>query len=59
MASEAQRRAVAKYDAKMTKTYAIKLNIKTDAELIEMLDRQDNIQGYIKELIKRDRASQK
>ena len=59
MASEAQRKAVAKYDAKMTKFYAIKLNIKTDADLIEMLEKQDNIQGYIKELIRRDRASQK
>ena len=59
MASEAQRRAVAKYDSRMTKTYALKLNIKTDADLIEMLEKQDNIQGYIKELIRRDRSSQK
>ena len=44
MTSEAQRKAVAKYDAKMTKQYAIKLNIKTDADIIEMLDQQPNIQ---------------
>jgi len=59
MTSDAQRRAVAKYDARMTKVYAIKLNIKTDADIIDALSKQENIQGYIKELIRRDRASQK
>ena len=57
MASEAQRKAVAKYDARMTRVYSLKLNIKTDADIIETLDQQPNIQGYIKELVRRDRAS--
>ena len=54
MATEAQRRAVAKYDAKNTKTYAIKLNRKTDADLITKLESVGSVQGYIKELIRKD-----
>lgn len=54
MATEAQRRAVAKYDAKNTKTYAIKLNRKTDADLIAKLESVCSVQGYLKELIRKD-----
>lgn len=54
MASEAQRRASARYDAKNTKTFAIKLNRKTDADLIAKLENVDSVQGYIKELIRKD-----
>ena len=54
MTTEAQKRAVAKYDAKNTKVYAIKLNRKNDADIIEKLDSQTNVQGYIKELIRKD-----
>ena len=54
MATEAQRRAVAKYDAKNTKTYAIKLNRKTDADLIAKLESVGSVQGYLKELIRKD-----
>ena len=52
--TEAQKRATKKYDAKNTKQYHMKFNLNTDAELIKWLDSQQNIQGYIKELIRRD-----
>lgn len=46
--SEAQKRATMKYDAKNTKQYHLKLNLTTDAELIEYLEKSGNIQGTIK-----------
>ena len=54
MATEAMKRAVRKYDEKNTRAYHLKLNIKTDAAIIEQLSRQDSIQGYIKRLIAED-----
>ena len=54
MATEAMKRAVRKYDEKSTRAYHLKLNIKTDAAIIEQLSRQDSIQGYIKRLIAED-----
>ena len=54
MTSEAQRKAVAKYDAKNTRYFAIKLNKTHDADIIKKLDEVDNKQGYIKELIRKD-----
>ena len=54
MATEARRRAVKKYDKTHTKQIHLKLNIKSDANIIEHLDRQANVQGYIKQLIKDD-----
>ena len=54
MTSEAQKRAVAKYDAKNTRRVYIKLNLNTDADILEHLDKQGNTQGYIKDLIRSD-----
>lgn len=58
MATDAMRRAIAKYDAANTKHYGLKLNIGTDADIIEKLEkvRKDpgGIQGYIKSLIRKD-----
>lgn len=54
MTTEAQKRAVAKYDAKNTKFFGLKLNIKTDADILERLEQVDTVQGYIKELIRKD-----
>lgn len=54
MTTEAQKRAVARYDAANTRRIYIKLNKRTDAEILQHLDSQDNIQGYIKELIRQD-----
>ena len=54
MASEAQKKANAKYDAANTVQFKIKLNKTTDADIIEHLKAQDNKQGYIKKLIQDD-----
>ena len=51
MSSEAQRKAVRKYDAENARQFHLKLNKKTDEKLIEWLDKQDKIQTYIKKLI--------
>lgn len=53
MTSEAQKRAVLKYDAEHTRQYHLKLNTGTDADIIEFLS-DKNIQGYIKQLIRDD-----
>lgn len=44
----------ARYDAKNTRRYTIKLNVRTDADIIAKLESVDNVQGYIKDLIRRD-----
>ena len=54
MATEAQRRATAKYDAAHTKQVHLKLNINTDADIIKHLEGRKNVQGYIKLLIRAD-----
>ena len=46
--------AGARYDARMTRRVHIKLNKKTDADILEMLDGVGNKQGYIKSLIRDD-----
>ena len=56
MSTEAQKRASAKYDREKTKTYALKLNLKTDADIVEWLAKQPNVQGYLKQLIRRQIA---
>ena len=54
MATEAQKRAVRRYDDKNTKQYHLKLNRNTDAAIIAHLDSLGNVQGYIKSLILAD-----
>lgn len=54
MATEALKRAVKKYDAANTKQVHLKLNTKTDADIIRRLEGMDNVQGYIKSLIRAD-----
>ena len=53
MTSEAQKRAVAKYDEANTVQVKLKLNKGTDADIIALLDSIGNKQGLIKELIRR------
>ena len=50
----AQKRAKDKYDKANTVQVKLKLNRKTDKEIIEALERSGNKQGYIKELIRAD-----
>lgn len=49
-ASERQR----KYDEKNCRRYQLKLNQGTDADIIARLDKAGSMQGYIKELIRKD-----
>lgn len=46
--SQAQSKAVKKYDKQHTTTVLIKLNNNTDADLIEYLEQSGNKQGTIK-----------
>ena len=54
MTTEAQKRAVRKYDAANTKQIHLKLNLTTDKDILDWLAQQESIQGYIKELIRQD-----
>lgn len=54
--TEAVKRAQYKYDAANTRQILLKLNIRTDADVLEELDAQENRQGYIKRLIREDIA---
>lgn len=54
MPTDAQKRAVAKYDAANTVQLKMKLNVKTDADILEKLESVNNKQGYIKDLIRKD-----
>ena len=47
-----------KYDAAHTQQIRLKLNLGTDADILEELARQPNKQGYIKKLIREDIAKQ-
>lgn len=51
--TEAQKRAKAKYRSKSVKKLLIEF-YPSDAELYEKVQEQENKQGYIKELIKKD-----
>ena len=52
--TDAKREAIARYDAKATLQIHLKMNLKTDADILEHLEKQDSIQGYIKRLIRED-----
>lgn len=55
MASKAQIKASEKYDRLNTKQIILKLNKRTDADILEILDNVGNKQGYIKDLIRQDK----
>ena len=52
--SDAQIKAVAKYDAANTKSFLLKLNRKTDADIIAFLEQQPNKLSYMKKIIRDD-----
>lgn len=56
--SEALRKAVAKYDKENTVFFGLKLNKKTDSDLIEKLESVANKQAYLKDLIRKDLQSE-
>lgn len=47
-------KASVKYNANNVKQVKLNLNKKTDADIIKHLEQRDNVQGYIKDLIKKD-----
>ena len=51
---EARNRSQAKYDKNHTKGVYLKLNLKTDKDIIQWLWSQKSIQGSIKKLIRED-----
>lgn len=51
--TDAQIRAAAKYDKTNTRLIQLKLNKKTDSDILDFLDTLDNRQGFIKELIRK------
>lgn len=53
-ASPAHNRATAKYNKANTKQYQIRLNLKTDSDLIAKIESVPNKLGYIKQLIRDD-----
>lgn len=59
MSTKAQIKASNKYDKENTKSVLLKLNKKTDADIIEMLDAVPSKMGYIKDLIRQDIEVQK
>ena len=46
--------ATAQYDRENTRRINLKLNKKTDDDIIKWLEAQKNIQGYLKRLIRED-----
>lgn len=57
MATEAQLKAGYKYDKENTRQFHLKLNKRTDKDVIERLVGIGNVQGYIKGLIRADIAA--
>lgn len=54
MTTEAQKKATAKYDSTNTRQIKMKLNLKSDQDILTRLDEEPNLQGYVKELIRKD-----
>lgn len=52
MSTEAQKRASAKYDADNTVRITLKLNKKTDADIIQKLESEPNKNAYIKAMLR-------
>ena len=52
MASKAQIKAISKYNKDKTLTICFRLNKNTDKDIIEILSKQENKTGFIKELIR-------
>lgn len=59
MTTDAQKRAVAKYDRENAVSLVMKLNRKTDQDILTRLAAVESKQGYIKRLIREDIARDK
>ena len=51
---EYTKRAISKYNKENTKSIAIRLNRKTDADVIEFLEGCDNVAGLLKKLVREE-----
>ena len=54
-----QVRAQARYDKDHTTGFYLKLNLKTDLDIIKWLNRQKNKQGALKQLIRKELETKK
>ena len=54
MATQAQKKASAKYDKNNTRSILFKFNLTTDADILAKLDSEENRQGYFKKLVRAD-----
>lgn len=54
MTTKAQQAASKRYQESNTRLMSIRLNLKTDADIIRRLEEVESKQGYIKELIRKD-----
>lgn len=57
MTTEAAKAAKARYDSRTARYISLKLNSKTDADIIQQLEKlkpTEGIQGYLKRLIRED-----
>ena len=52
MITDAQKRATIKYEKSNIKRVVLKLNKKTDADIIDYLDQQKNVNGKLKDIIR-------
>ena len=54
MTTEAAKAAKARYDSKTARYFSLKLNLNTDRDIIDRLDKEESVQGYLKRLIRED-----
>ena len=54
MATDALKRAIKKYDEANTTQVHLKFNNKTDSDILAHLETVENVQGYIKKLVRED-----
>lgn len=59
MATKSEIKAATKYNAENTKLLQIRLNFKTDADILEHLETVSSKMGYVKELIRADMKKNK
>ena len=50
--TEQRKQSQREYDRKNTRTFCIKLNYNTDADLIAMLETRENVQGFLKSVLR-------
>lgn len=51
---EARRRAAKKYQAENTRLLQIRLNFRTDKDILDKLSEKESMSGYVKKLIRDD-----